>query len=83
MRVSREKSAETRERILDVAARLFREKSFDGIGLADIMKAAGLTRGGFFGSPGSAPTLLPETPALAGGCPGAPPRTREGMERGI
>ncbi len=32
MRVSREKSAETRERILDVAATLFREKGFDGIG---------------------------------------------------
>ena len=29
MRVSREKFAETRERILDVAARLFREKGFD------------------------------------------------------
>jgi TetR/AcrR family transcriptional repressor of nem operon len=48
MRVSREKSAETRERILDVAATLFREKGFDGIGLADIMKAAGLTHGGFY-----------------------------------
>jgi TetR/AcrR family transcriptional regulator, transcriptional repressor for nem operon len=48
MRVSRVKSAETRERILDVAATLFREKGFDGIGLADIMKAAGLTHGGFY-----------------------------------
>jgi TetR/AcrR family transcriptional repressor of nem operon len=48
MRVSREKFAESRERILDVAARLFREKGFDGIGLADIMKAAGLTHGGFY-----------------------------------
>lgn len=49
MRVSREKFAENRERILDVAARLFREKGFDGIGVADIMKAAGLTHGGFYG----------------------------------
>jgi TetR/AcrR family transcriptional regulator, transcriptional repressor for nem operon len=48
MRVSREKFAENRERILGVAAKLFREKGFDGIGLADIMKAAGLTHGGFY-----------------------------------
>ena len=34
MRVSREKFMETRTRILDTAARLFREKGFDGIGRA-------------------------------------------------
>jgi len=48
MRVSREKFADSRQRILDVAARLFRENGFAGIGLADIMKAAGLTHGGFY-----------------------------------
>ncbi|NLR99025.1 TetR/AcrR family transcriptional regulator [Rhizobium sp. P38BS-XIX] len=49
MRVSREKFAENREKILSVAGELFREKGFDGIGVADIMKAAGLTHGGFYG----------------------------------
>ncbi|QND48494.1 TetR/AcrR family transcriptional regulator [Rhizobium lusitanum] len=49
MRVSREKFAENREKILAVAGELFREKGFDGIGVADIMKAAGLTHGGFYG----------------------------------
>ncbi|MCU6433239.1 TetR/AcrR family transcriptional regulator [Undibacterium sp. Jales W-56] len=49
MRVSREQAAENRERILDVAAQLFREKGFDGIGVADLMKSAGLTHGGFYG----------------------------------
>ena len=49
MRVSREKFAENRARILEVAGELFREKGFDGIGVADIMKAAGLTHGGFYG----------------------------------
>lgn len=49
MKVSREKSAENRQRVLEVAAVLFREKGFDGIGVADIMKAAGLTHGGFYG----------------------------------
>jgi TetR/AcrR family transcriptional repressor of nem operon len=49
MRVSREKFAENRERILQVAGELFRKKGFDGIGVAEIMKAAGLTHGGFYG----------------------------------
>ncbi|HEY0202450.1 MAG TPA: helix-turn-helix domain-containing protein, partial [Burkholderiaceae bacterium] len=49
MKVSRERMAENRERILDVAARLFRERGFDGIGVADLMQAAGLTHGGFYG----------------------------------
>ena len=48
MRVSREKAAENRERIVDTASRLFREKGFDGVGLDAIMKDAGLTHGGFY-----------------------------------
>ena len=34
---------------MDAAGALFREKGFDGIGVADIMKAAQLTHGGFYG----------------------------------
>src|ERR1700743_2883262 len=49
MRVSREKAAQHRERIIDAAGALFRAKGFDGIGVADIMKAADLTHGGFYG----------------------------------
>lgn len=49
MKVSREQAAENREKILDTAAKLFRERGFDGIGVADLMKAAGLTHGGFYG----------------------------------
>ncbi|MGO7465227.1 TetR/AcrR family transcriptional regulator, partial [Rhizobium ruizarguesonis] len=49
MRVSREKFAENREKILSVAGVLFRENGFDGVGVADIMKAEGLTHGGFYG----------------------------------
>jgi TetR/AcrR family transcriptional regulator, transcriptional repressor for nem operon len=49
MKVSREKAAEHRERIIDAAGALFRAKGFDGIGVADIMKAADLTHGGFYG----------------------------------
>ena len=49
MRVSRDEAAENRERIVDTASRLFREKGFDGVGLDAIMKGAGLTHGGFYG----------------------------------
>jgi TetR/AcrR family transcriptional repressor of nem operon len=49
MRVSREKAAEHRDRIIDAAGALFRAKGFGGIGVADIMKAADLTHGGFYG----------------------------------
>jgi len=49
MRVTREQAAAHREKIVDVAGTLFRERGFDGIGVADIMKKAGLTHGGFYG----------------------------------
>ncbi|WP_119681266.1 TetR/AcrR family transcriptional regulator [Indioceanicola profundi] len=48
MRVSREQATENRKRIVDTASRLFRERGFDGIGVADLMKAAGMTHGGFY-----------------------------------
>ena len=51
MRVTREQAAANRERIIETAGELFRSKGFSGIGVADIMKAADLTHGGFFGQP--------------------------------
>jgi TetR/AcrR family transcriptional repressor of nem operon len=60
MRVSREQAAQNRERIVETAARLFREKGFDGIGVADLMKGAGLTHGGFYGHFESKEALLAE-----------------------
>jgi TetR/AcrR family transcriptional repressor of nem operon len=48
MRVSRIQAAENRQTVIDVASRLFRERGFDGIGLKDLMKAAGLTQGAFY-----------------------------------
>jgi TetR/AcrR family transcriptional repressor of nem operon len=58
MRVSREQAAANRERILDAAASLFRANGFGGIGVADIMKAADLTHGGFYGHFGSKDDLV-------------------------
>jgi TetR/AcrR family transcriptional repressor of nem operon len=48
MRVSRIQAAENRETVINVASRLFRECGFDGIGLKDLMKGAGLTQGAFY-----------------------------------
>jgi len=48
MRVSRMQAAENRETVIEVASRLFREHGFDGIGLKDLMKGAGLTQGAFY-----------------------------------
>jgi len=48
-RVSRKQSEANREAICDAAARLFRERGLQGISVAEVMSAAGLTHGGFYG----------------------------------
>lgn len=49
MKVSRAQVAENRKRILAAAARLFRERGIGGVNVAQIMDAAGLTHGAFYG----------------------------------
>jgi TetR/AcrR family transcriptional repressor of nem operon len=49
MRVSKQQMAEHRQKILEAASRLFRERGFDDVSVAEVMKAAGLTHGGFYG----------------------------------
>ncbi|MER9303951.1 TetR/AcrR family transcriptional regulator [Mesorhizobium sp. M0293] len=61
MKVSREQMAENRHRILDAASRLFREKGFDAVSVAEVMKAAGLTHGGFYGHFSSKDDLIAQT----------------------
>jgi TetR/AcrR family transcriptional repressor of nem operon len=63
MRVTREQAAANREKVLQVAGTLFREHGFDGIGVADIMKRAGLTHGGFYGQFASKDDLAAEVTA--------------------
>jgi TetR/AcrR family transcriptional repressor of nem operon len=70
VRVTREQSAANREKVLDVAGTLFRERGFDGIGVADIMKRAGLTHGGFYGQFASKDDLAAEATARVLGNPG-------------
>jgi TetR/AcrR family transcriptional repressor of nem operon len=48
MRHSKAEKAKTHERIVAIASKRFREDGLAGIGIADLMKDAGLTVGGFY-----------------------------------
>jgi TetR/AcrR family transcriptional regulator, transcriptional repressor for nem operon len=65
MRKSREEAAETRKRIVRAAACKFREKGIGATGLTDLMKAAGLTHGGFYKHFASKDELVAEATAEA------------------
>lgn len=60
MKVSRAQARENRQRIVETAARLFRERGLDGVGVAELMKQAGLTHGGFYGHFHSKDALMAE-----------------------
>jgi TetR/AcrR family transcriptional repressor of nem operon len=64
MKVSREQAAQNRARVVEVAGKLFRQNGFGGIGVADIMKGAGLSHGGFYGQFGSKDELAAEACAV-------------------
>ena len=61
MRVTREQMAQNRLRILDAASELFRDKGFDAVTVAEVMNAAGLTHGGFYGHFSSKDDLVAKT----------------------
>lgn len=48
MRYSPDHKAETRNQIISAASAQFREHGVNGIGVAQLMKSAGLTHGGFY-----------------------------------
>jgi len=56
----------THDRIVDTAARALRSTGFYGIGVADIMKQAGLTHGGFYAHFASRDALLADALEHAG-----------------
>ncbi len=61
MRVTREKAAENRERILSAAARLMRERGLSGVGVDELAAAAGMTHGSLYSQFGSKEQLVEET----------------------
>lgn len=65
MRKSREAAAESRERILETAARMFRARGILAVGIAEIMQEAGMTHGGFYKHFESKETLIAEACAKA------------------
>ena len=56
----------THERIVDAAARAIRRTGYSGTGVADIMKEAGLTHGGFYAHFASREAMLAEAADRAG-----------------
>jgi len=58
MRYSEDHKQATRERILEVAGRRFKQDGIDGSGLATVMSDAGLTNGAFYGHFGSKEDLV-------------------------
>ena len=60
------RSEVTHERIVEVAARTLRRNGYAGVGVADVMKQAGLTHGGFYAHFASREALLAEATERAG-----------------
>jgi TetR/AcrR family transcriptional repressor of nem operon len=65
MRKSREETARTREHIIEAASEEIRTNGVAESGLAGVMKAAGLTQGGFYKHFGSKDQLVAESVARA------------------
>ncbi len=65
MRVSKERAAENRERILKEAARLIRERGIAGTGVDALTEAAGMTHGSLYSQFGSKERLVEDAVAYA------------------
>ncbi|HZV93487.1 MAG TPA: TetR/AcrR family transcriptional regulator [Caldimonas sp.] len=65
-RTPNSRKQETHERIVNVAARAIRRHGYAGVGVADVMKEAGLTHGGFYAHFESRDALLVEALERAG-----------------
>lgn len=48
MKISKEQAQANREKVVEAASELFRARGFDGVAVADLMRAAGFTHGGFY-----------------------------------
>jgi TetR/AcrR family transcriptional regulator, transcriptional repressor for nem operon len=79
VKVTRQQAELNRARVVKTAAHLFRERGFEGVGVADLMKAAGLTHGGFYAQFDSKQHLMTE--ACAQALEESEQRWREALER--
>ncbi|MGQ0649735.1 MAG: TetR/AcrR family transcriptional regulator [Gemmatimonadaceae bacterium] len=65
-RIAPRRKEETHQRIVEAAARAIRRSGYGGTGVADIMKDAGLTHGGFYAHFASREAMLAEAADRAG-----------------
>ena len=65
MRLTKEKAAENRAKVIDAALGLFQRRGFSNVGVAELMGAAGLTHGGFYNHFESKTALEVEACSLA------------------
>jgi TetR/AcrR family transcriptional repressor of nem operon len=63
MKVTKAQVQANRARVVETASTLFREHGYDGVGVADLMAAAGLTHGGFYKHFRSKADLMAESAA--------------------
>jgi TetR/AcrR family transcriptional repressor of nem operon len=63
MKVTKAQAQANRAHIVETASALFRERGYDGVGVADLMSAAGFTHGGFYKHFGSKADLMAEAAA--------------------
>lgn len=63
MKVTKAQAQANRAHIVETASALFRERGYDGVGVADLMAAAGFTHGGFYKHFGSKADLMAEAAA--------------------
>lgn len=63
MKVTKAQAEANRAHVVETASQLFRERGFDGVGVADLMAAAGFTHGGFYKQFGSKADLMAEAAA--------------------
>ncbi len=63
MKVTKAQAEANRTLVVETASQLFRERGFDGVGVADLMAAAGFTHGGFYKQFGSKADLMAEAMA--------------------
>lgn len=63
MKVTKAQVEANRAHIVDTASTLFRERGYDGVGVAELMATAGLTHGGFYRHFGSKAELMAEAAA--------------------
>lgn len=63
MKVTKAQVEANRAHIVETACTLFRERGYDGVGVAELMATAGLTHGGFYRHFGSKAELMAEAAA--------------------